>query len=195
MMALVFGSAASAQQPMMPPTVQLSLYDQFETKHDLSELRGQVVILFYGDRDGMQENKDLGQRLHVQFHPSAAGKPPGTASDAPVIPLAGLPEGAMSPNVRVIPVACVGEVPGLVENIVRNQAKAASPKVPVWLDFGESMKNTFGIKEGAPNLAVIDTEGRLRWKAHGNLDPATYARLVQVIDILRREAVGLSNGQ
>lgn len=194
-MTLGMGTPASAQQPMMPPTIQLTMYDQFETKHDLTELRGQVVILFYGDRDGMQENKDLGQRLHVQFHPSAAGKPPGTASDAPVIPLAGLPEGAISPNVKIIPVACVGEVPGFVENIVRNQAKAASPKVPVWLDFANVMETAFGIKEGAPNLAVIDTHGRLRWKAHGNLDPATYARLVQVVDILRREAVGMPTGQ
>src|SRR5262245_57845678 len=74
---LTLGQADSA------PKVSLMLEDQFEHKQDLATRSGDVVVLLYGDRDGMPANKDLGEKLHLHYHPTAKGLPPDQASKAP----------------------------------------------------------------------------------------------------------------
>ncbi len=39
------------------------------------------------------------------------------------------------PDVKVIPIACVPEVPKALQPMVRRRLKRESPVVPVWLDF------------------------------------------------------------
>jgi hypothetical protein len=60
--------------------------------------------------------------------------------------------------------------------------------VPVWLDFEDRMPSTFTMQAGSPNLVVVDAAGRMRMRIKGTLDEAGYARLVQTIEGLRREA-------
>ena len=123
--------------------------------------------------------------------PTAKGLTPAEARKAPVAAVDGLPAGKRSPNVQLIPVACTGKVPGVVTALVRREIKKASPDVPVWLDGDDRMKETFGQRESEPNLVVIDAAGRMRFRALGEMDAKTYARLIEVIDFLRKEAVGL----
>lgn len=170
-----------------PPQASLILDDQFERPQDIVQYRGNVLILLYGDRDGTAANKLLGERLHVHYHPTAKGLTPGEASKAPAIPVQGLLEGKRSPDVRVVPVACIGKVPDLVKTIIRGRIKKEAPDTIVLLDFEAKMKDQFGMKEGEPNLVVIDAAGRVRMKAAGELNEATYSRLVQVVDYLRKE--------
>ena len=168
----------------------LVLEDQFERKQDIAQFQGQVLVLLYGDREGMPANKGLGEKLHVYYHPTAKDQLPADANKAPVTPLAGLPESAVSPNVRVLPAACIGKVPDLFKNIVRNRVKKEAPDTLVLLDFEDKMKDQFGMKEGEPNLIVLDAKGRVRMKVAGEMDDATYAKLLRAIDYLRQEAVG-----
>jgi hypothetical protein len=183
-------STVSAQSKSNEPReVNLSLPDQYEKTQELANHRGDVVVLLYGDRKGIAANKELGEQLHVQFHPTAKGQPPAKAAKAPVIPLDDLPEEKRSPDVKVIPVACIGKVPNVVKGVIRSQIKKEAPETPVWLDFEESMKETFGMKASEPNLVVIDAKGRLRFRATGVLDEKSYARLVEVVSYLRKEAV------
>ena len=95
-----------------PKAVELVMEDQFERKTDLADLRGNVVILVYGDRKGTDACRTLGEQLHVCWHPTAKGQLPAKAQAAPVVPLEGLKPGQVSPNVIVVPVACCGKVPG-----------------------------------------------------------------------------------
>ena len=191
LIALLAGPAWALCQEQ-PRQARVTLPDQFDKMQDSAQFQGDVAVLLYGDRTGMPANKELGTRLQVQFHPTAAGLAPGAASKQPAKPLAGLPMGKRSPDVRVVPVACIGDVPNLVKKVIRNQVKKEAPDVPVWLDFGETMSKTFGMVEGQPNLVVLDAWGRVRYRAAGKVDAKTYARLVEVIDYLRKEAAGLT---
>ena len=114
---------ATAQQPAPvqadPPAVNLVLEDQFDQKADLAPLRGQVVVLVYGDKKATDTCRQLGESLHVCWHPDAKGQPPAKAQAAPVVPLENLQPGQASTNVVVVPVACCGKVPGPVHNVIR----------------------------------------------------------------------------
>jgi hypothetical protein len=180
---LAIAGIAAGQQKAM-----LALPDQFERPQDIAQFRGGVLVVLYGDKDGMPANKGLGEKLHVQYHPTARGKSGAEWHRAPVTPLPGLKEGEHSPEVKVLPVVCFGRMPEAVRGIIRNRVRKDSPDSPVLLDFEGRMKEQFGLKEGVPNLAVIDAAGRVCFRAAGGLDADGYAKLVKLIDALRKEA-------
>jgi len=135
--------AASTVLGQAPAPVVVSMEDQFEHSRSTATLQGGVVVLLYGDRDGAVANQALGERLHVAFHPTARGLSPAKAWLAPVRPLPDLPVGAPGPEVYTVAVACVGKVGPVIRAVVRASIRGASPDVPVWLDFGDQMKNQF----------------------------------------------------
>lgn len=180
-----------AQPPAAPApkVIELALEDQFERKTDLADLRGNVVVLVFGDRKGTDPCKALGEQLHVYWHPGAKDQPPAKAQMAPVAPLDGLKPGQTSPNVIVVPVACCGKVPAAIRPAISKGVAKGAPDTVVWLDFGDKMKETFGLTAGETNLAVIDTVGRLRLKINGNLDQPAMDKLVKTVQAVRYEAV------
>jgi hypothetical protein len=186
---LLAGGVAHAQTPAKPVVPAIVMEDQFGRAHDVAEHRGDIVVLIYGDRASAAANKALGERAHVAFHPSAQGQPPAQARRAPVRPVPGQPADVRAPDVLAVPVACIGNVPGLVRKIIRGQVRSASPDVPVWLDFGDVLKKGFGMKAGVPNVVVLDAAGRFRYSAAGPFTSETVERLLGTIEALRREAV------
>ncbi|WP_439631341.1 hypothetical protein [Gemmata sp.] len=178
----------AAQPPAAAPTA-LVLGDQFDRKADLADLRGQVVVVVYGDRKATDACRTLGESLHVCWHPDAKGQPPAKAQAAPVVPLANLKPGQASPNVAVVPVACCGKVPPAIHRIIRTQIAKASPDAVVWLDFGDTLKTMFGQTAGEPNVLVFDATGVLRMKLSGAPDPTAMDALVKSVQALRVEAV------
>ena len=200
-LSLTLGGVACSQVPATPPVaqaaaveakpVELVVEDQFSRRQDLAAYRGDVVVLVYGDRKGMDSCKALGAKLHVVFHPTAAGQTPELARKAPVVALEGLAAGMRSPDALVLPVAAAGNVPGVIKDLIRSQVKKASPEVPVWLDFTGVMEKQFGMRAGEPNIVVFDGTGRLRLKVNGASDQATTDKLLQTVQNLRAEAAGL----
>jgi hypothetical protein len=178
-----------AQPPAMPKPADLVLEDQFDRKADLAELRGQVVILVYGDRKANELCKTVGESLHVCWHPSAKGQPAAKAHASPVVPLDNLKPGQVSPNVVVVPVACCGKVPGPVRGAIRGQIAKAIPDSVVWLDFGDTLKGMYGQTAGEPNLVVFDVAGRMRMNLNGTPDQAAMDKLTKAVQELRYEAV------
>ena len=184
-------SIAIAQKPETNKPVELSFEDQFEMKHSVADHKGKVVILVYGDRTGIEACKELGEKLHVVFHPTAKGRTPEKAKLAPVVALAGVAEGKVSPEVVVVPVACAGSVPGPVKTLIRRGLKKDAAETPVWIDFGTAMADKFAMKEGQPNIAVLDADGFLRLKVNGSPDKATYDKILQTTQNLRAEVAGM----
>ena len=198
---LALGGVACSQVPPAAPVaaavaeakpVELVVEDQFSRRQDLAAHRGDVVVLVYGDRKGMDSCKELGAKLHVVFHPTAADQTPEKARKAPVVALEGLAAGTRSPDALILPVAAAGNIPGVVKDIIRAQVKKASPDVPVWLDFTGVMEKQFGMRAGEPNIVVFDGAGRLKLKINGTPDQATTDKLLQTIQNLRAEAAGLA---
>lgn len=167
------------------PPVKLSMLDQFDQKHDMRDYRGDVVILMYGDRKATDSNKELGEKLHIHYHPTAKGMKPADARKAPVSAIEGA---TRSPNVHVIPVACTGPIPEVVMGLVKREVKKASPDVPLWFDTNNTLKDAYGMRDGEPNLIVVDAEGRMRFRVLGEASAKTQARLIEVVDYLRTEA-------
>jgi hypothetical protein len=178
-------------KPATPRPADLVLEDQFGRKQDIAGYRGEVILLVYGDRTGTDACRELGEKLHVLFHPSAAGQSPAKARGAAVVPLPGVAPGKRSPDVVILPVAVAGQVPGVVRDLIRTQMRVASPDVPVWLDFIGVMEKDYGLRAGQPNLALFDATGRLRLKVNGTPDEPTTNKLLQSIQDLRAEAAGL----
>lgn len=167
----------------------LKLVDQFQQIHQISDHAGTVVVLVFGDRHATKECRKLGEQLHVQFHPAAASLPPAEGHRAPVRPVPGGTTENPGPDVHVIPVACTGPVPKPVRIVLQKQFAKASPHVPVWLDFDNALRGTFGMKEGEPNVALFDRTGRLRRLATGAFDDNRLQAISREIEGLRTEPV------
>jgi hypothetical protein len=177
--------AGPLQAQKAPPAIAME--DQFERPHDVADLRGDVVVLVYGDRKSADANKKLGENLHVTFHPTAKGLAPAEAQKAPVRPLADQPAGAKSVDVHAVAVASVGKVPALVRVVIRKSIRGGSPDVPVWLDFDDQLKRQFGLVAGVPNVVVLDRNGYARYVASGELTAEQMKKLVDSIEGLRAE--------
>lgn len=179
----VFATAQVAVAPM-----ELVFEDQFRNRHETVRLRGDVVVLVYAERHGAEAAVDLGRRLHVRFHPSAAAAPPERWATEPVVAPVGWPAGARPPDVHVVPVACLPEVPTALRAVARSRLRKESPQLSVWLDFEDDLRRSFGLVEGVPNTVVVDTAGVPRGVVPGALDERRFEELVAFIDGLRAAA-------
>ncbi|CAN5162663.1 hypothetical protein BH11PLA2_BH11PLA2_33290 [soil metagenome] len=183
---LLISSVAGAADNKM---VNFVFDDQFETKPDTLSQKGKVLVLVYGDNKAMNDCRALGEALHLAFHPTAKGLEAAKARKEPVAALPNLQKGQASPEVLVQAVACCGKMPNVVKPVFRDQLKKASPDVPVWLDYEQTMTTYFGMTTGQANVAVFDIEGRFRKVSNGTLDAKQQQSLVDVIQQLRIEAV------
>jgi len=168
--------------------VNIALEDQFRTRRETGQLLGDVVVLVFAERKGAEAAHDIGKKLHIRFHPTAA-----TASDAewtkqPVTGLPGWPAEVRVPNVHAIPVACLTEVPRAMHPVVRARIRKESPQLPVWLDFGDTMDQQFGVVKGVPSVAILDTRGRVYGVQVGPFDDRTIEQLATTIDQVRLAA-------
>lgn len=185
-----FGLSAAAQPPAagVDRVVNIALDDQFKNRHETLRYRGDVVVLVYAERKGAEAAMELGRRLHVRFHPAAAQAPSTEWSRQPVVPPAGWPAGMAPPDVHVIPVACLPEVPKPLETVARSRFRKDSPFVSVWLDFEDTMRQRFGIVPGEPNIVILDTQGQPQVVTSGHLDETRFLEVATAIDQLRIQA-------
>jgi hypothetical protein len=182
---VIAGTASNADEL----AVNLAMEDQFQNRCDTAALRGHVVVLVYSGRHGAEAAVELGRTLHTHYHPSATDAEPAERAKQPVIGIAGWPTGVAVPNVHVIPVACVPEVPKMLRGLVRSQIRKGSPHLPVWLDYEDAMRKGFGIVPNEPNVLLLDTAGVARGVTVGQPDAAKYAELLASIDSLRASAL------
>jgi hypothetical protein len=181
--ALPLPMASAAERP-----VNIIMEDQFRHRCETGAMQGDVVVLVYAGRKGAEAALDLGRKLHTYFHPTADGAPAEEWSTQPVIGLAGWPAGVRLPDVRVIPVACVPEVPRALHAVARNRLRKESPVVSVWLDFEDVMRQSFGMVPDEPNVVILDTRGVSQGVLSGHVDDLELRELVATIDGLRTRA-------
>ena len=130
--ACLLPSVALAQERQ----VNVVMQDQFSNHVETAQMRGDVVVLVYAGRHGAEAAVELGRTLHTRFHPSAEVVAASEWSTQPVVGLAGWPAGLPVPDVRVIPVACVPEVPKALHGMVRRRLKRSRR----WCPFGSTLR-------------------------------------------------------
>jgi hypothetical protein len=180
---------ATTVAPAAEGPVSLVMEDQFQNRCETEALRGHVVVLVYAGRYGAEAAVELGRTLHTHYHPTAATAEPAERSKQPVIGIPGWPAEVPVPDVHVIPIACVPEVPKMLRGMVRSQIRKGSPHLPVWLDYEDAMRKGFGIVPDEPNVLLIDTAGVARGVSAGKPDETKYKQLVEAIDTLRSQAL------
>ena len=188
-LALLVPTAKVAKAQTGDRVVNIAMEDQFRNRRETGVFRGDVVVLVYAERKGAEAALDLGRRLHVLFHPTAESAPASEWSRQPVTGLAGWPTNVRVPDVHVIPVACMPEVPKPLETVARSRMRTDSPHVPVWLDFEGVMEQVFGMVPGGPNVVVLDTTGKTYSVQSGHLDELEFKELTAAIDQIRRQSL------
>ncbi len=169
--------------------VNIAMEDQFKNRHETLRMQGDVVVLVYAERKGAEESLELGRKLHLRFHPTSGQAAAHEWSRQPVTGLAGWPAGLAPPDVHVIPVACLPEVPKALETVVRSRFRKESQHVSVWLDFEDTMRQRFGIVPNEPNIVLLDTRGCPQGVLSGHVDEKMFAEVVGLIDQLRLKSL------
>lgn len=159
--------------------------DQFQTPCETSTYLGDVVILVYAERHGAEDSLHLGRKLHLHFHPTANEVSANAWSEQPVRGIINWPAGVVLPDVRVIPVASLTEVPRALKPVARARMRKDSPVVPIWLDFDGSLERMFGIIPGEPNVVVLDTAGQVHSVLSGKLNEQEFQQFVTRVDQIR----------
>lgn len=180
--------AAEASAQTGERVVNIAMEDQFRNRRETGAFRGDVVVLVYADRKGAEAALALGRRLHLLFHPTAEHAPAAEWSRQPVTGLPGWPAGVRVPDVHVVPVACMPEVPKALEPVARSRMRTDSPHLSVWLDFEGVTERVFGMEPERPNVAVIDTQGRPVAVQNGHVDELEFRELATMVDGLRLQA-------
>lgn len=169
--------------------VNIAMEDQFKNRHETLRMQGDVVVLVYAERKGAEESLELGRKLHLRFHPTSGQAAAHEWSRQPVTGLAGWPAGLAPPDVHVIPVACLPEVPKALETVVRSRFRKESQHVSVWLDFEDTMRQRFSIVPNEPNIVLLDTRGCPQGVLSGHVDEKKFAEVVGLIDQLRLKSL------
>lgn len=185
---LLMPTASVAVAQTRDRIVNIAMEDQFRNRRETGVFRGDVVVMVYAERKGAEAALELGRRLHVLFHPTAETAAASEWSRQPVTGLAGWPANVRVPDVHVIPVACMPEVPKPLETVARSRMRTDSPHVSVWLDFEGVMEQTFGMVPGGPNVVVLDTAGRTYGVQSGHLDELEFKELAAAIDQIRMQS-------
>ena len=182
---LVVGFLFGPEDVVADGVMNIAMEDQFQTSCETRAFFGDVVILVYAERHGAEKSLQLGRKLHLHFHPTADAVSADAWSQQPVRGIMGWPSGVPLPDVRVIPVASLTEVPRALKPVARARIRKDSPTVPLWLDFEGSLERMFGIIPGEPNVVVLNTEGQVHSVFPGKLDEQEFQNFVMRVDQIR----------
>jgi hypothetical protein len=171
-----------------PGPVKMAFEDQFGKVSTVAGQQGKVLVLVYGDNAAVKDCRVIGEAIHLAFHPTAKGLDPVKAKQQPVLAMDNLPAGKAATPVMVQAVACCGKMPKVVKPVFLDQMKKASPEIPVWLDFEQTLTTQIGMTTGQANVAIFDVESRFRKVVNGVTTAKQQQEIIDTIQSLRVEA-------
>jgi len=104
----------------------------------LSSLGGTALVVVYAGRRGADAAITVGRALEARF---------GGRTGAPAA--------------RILPVACLGEVPAFFRGLARARIRAAAAGVEILIDFERALERAIGMQPAVANIAVLDGGGSL----------------------------------
>lgn len=145
----VVGGAAHAQdvEPLGEP-VDFSLEETSGQTRSLGAVRGRVVVVFYEDREHTELNRDFKMNLH-QF----------------------VQDNHLGSQMTTYAVANTGGIgDGVIRDMARTAIRAIASQygIQILLDWdGLLQRAPFSFRDDEANLALIDRQGRIRWRHAG----------------------------
>lgn len=104
----------------------------------LASMRGTSLVLVYAGRSGADAAITVGRALEARL----VGR-------------------AGPPTPRILPVACLGEVPAFFRGLARARIRSAAAGVEVLIDFERALERAIGMQPAVANIAVLDGGGSL----------------------------------
>lgn len=158
-------TVSASPYPAALPVV--SFQDQEGRELALAALRGQVVVIVYGTRAGLEHHVAWGKRLDGDLRRRGVYR----EHDAP-----------RSRAVQILALAQMGGVPGpfrpLIRGVMRGHVEAGHS---LWLDWGDLMSTLFGASDSASTVVVADREGAVRLVVSGEPDGAPYRAVTELL--------------
>lgn len=158
---LVHGAPAGGQPSVLPVA---SFQDQDGRQLDLASLHGQVVVIVYGGRSGLEQHVTWGKLLAAEMRRTP--RPSGP--------------------VQILALAQMGGIPEAFRSLVRH---AIRPHVEtgysLWLDWNDRMSTLFGDHGPASTVVVADPQGNVRLVVSGPPEGEPYRAVSELLQRLR----------
>ena len=152
-----------------PPTALPALAFQDQEGHtlELATLRGQVVVIVYGTRAGLEHHAEWGQRLHNAL----IGHGLYRAEDRPE-----------QRPVRILALAQMGGIPHAFRPVIRTFVRGHIPAgFSLYLDWEDRLSGLFGAHRSLSTVVVGDREGGVRMVTTGLPRDAALRAIVEMI--------------
>lgn len=152
-----------------PPAVLPPLEFQDQDGHSVQivALRGKIVVIVYGTRDGLDHHTEWGRRLHAAL----IGHGLYRADD--------LPE---QRSVQILAMAQMGGIPTAFRPMVRTFVRAHTPAgFSLYLDWEDRMSGLFGAHGADSTVVVSDRDGAVRMVTSGVPRDETIRAVVDMI--------------
>lgn len=167
-MALPIAPAARAQE-VDPPgePVEFALEETSGQTRTMSAVRGRVVVIFYEDREHTDLNRELKLTLH-RF----------------------IVDNQLRDQTTTYAVADVQGIDGVVRDMARAAIRAIASQygIQILLDWdGALARPPFSLRHGDANLALVDRQGRIRWRHSGAIGEAERSSFFRTFRRLLRE--------
>jgi hypothetical protein len=166
---LAIVAVGRAEQPAALPA--LAFQDQEGHSLDLGTLRGRLVVIVYGTREGLDHHAEWGRRLHEAL----IGYGLYRAEDPPE-----------QRPVRILALAQMGGIPHAFRPIIRTFVRGHIPAgFSLYLDWEDRLSGLFGAHRSLSTVVVGDREGGVRMVTTGL---PREAALRAVVEMIRRLA-------
>ena len=137
------------------------LKDQYDNFFKLSDLRGTVVLMVYGDRTGAQFNGKWATAVREKYN--AGG----------------------NEQARIVPIANLDAVPRPFRSYAKGKFRGnnpdGKPSRSVLLDWDGGVAKLYGFQEGLSNVYLVDRNGALRYSTAGKGSPGEVDLLCRTI--------------
>lgn len=162
---LAAATAGRAEAPAVLPA--LVFQDQDGKTVQLEAMRGRVVVIVYGTRDGVDHHTEWGRRLHGELIGHGVYRDEDPPDRRPV---------------QILAVAQMGGIPSVFRTLIRTALRSHVPAgFSLYLDWEDRMSGLFGAHRSLSTVVVSGRDGAVRLVTTGLPKDETFRVVVETI--------------
>jgi hypothetical protein len=162
---LAVAAVGRAEVPAVLPT--LTFQDQDGQTLHVDTLRGRVIVIVYGTRDGVDHHTEWGRRLHGEMIGQGVYRGEDPPDRRPV---------------QILAVAQMGGIPPAFRTVIRSFVRGHIPAgFSLYLDWEDRMSALFGAHRSLSTVVVSGRDGTVRLVTTGLPKDETFRAVVEMI--------------